>query len=128
MPRTPKKPSYVIVTHLFNLLTVNILIEAINDKFDLTEPQLKSAWKRVLTSINSLGRALARKQAQKKVLEDILVRLNRAISLVLDENIVKALGMFYLIRDNLEDMVNPTQSDSDSDEEEEDSSDSDGDD
>ena len=56
------------------------------------------------------------------------MRLNRAISLVLDENIVKALGMFYLIRDNLEDMVNPTQSDSDSDEEEEDSSDSDGDD
>ena len=34
--------------------------------------------------------------------------------------------MFYLIRDNLEDMINPTQADSDSDEDEEDSSDSDG--
>ena len=46
----------------------------------------------------------------------------------MDEIIVKALGMFYLIRDNLEDMINPTQADSDSDEDEEDSSDSDGDD
>jgi hypothetical protein len=54
--------------------------------------------------------------------------LNRAISLVMDDKIDKALGMFYLIRDNLEDMVEPTQSDSDSDEDEEDSSDSDGDD
>ncbi len=93
------------------------------DKFDLTESQLKSALKRVLTSINALGRALAWKQAQKNVLEELLVRLNREISLVMDENIVKALGMFYLIRDNLEDMVNPTQCDSD--ENEEDSSDSD---
>jgi hypothetical protein len=46
----------------------------------------------------------------------------------MDEKIDKALGMFHLIRDNLEDMVKPTQTDSDSDEDEEDSSDSDGDD
>ena len=94
----------------------------------MTESQLKSAWKRVLTSINALGRALARKEAQKNVMEELIVRLNKAISLVMDDKIDKALGMFYLIRDNLEDIVKPTQTASDSDEDEEDSSDSDGDD
>jgi hypothetical protein len=94
----------------------------------LTESQFKSAWKRVLTSINALGRALARKQAQKNLLEELLVRFDKAITLVMYEKIDNALGMFYLIRDNLEDMVNPTQSDSGSDEDEEESSDSDGDD
>jgi hypothetical protein len=61
-------------------------------------------------------------------MEELIVRLNKAISLVMDDKIDKALGMFYLIRDNLEDMVKPTQTASDSDEDEEDSSDSDGDD
>jgi hypothetical protein len=55
--------------------------------------------------INAVERALARKQAQKNVLEELLVSLNRAIYLVMDEKIDKALWMSYLIRDNLEDMV-----------------------
>ena len=123
----PHLPFEFRSSYIFNFLIVNY-IEAINGKFELTESQLKSAWKRVLTSINSLGRALARKQAQKNVLEELLARLNRAIGLVMDDKIDKALGVFYLIRDNLEDMANPTQSNSDSDDDEEDSSDSDGDD
>ena len=45
----------------------------------MTDAQFNSAWKRVLTSINALGRDLARKAKKKEEIEELLVRFNKAI-------------------------------------------------
>ena len=99
--------------------------EAIRNKFTLTDAQFKSSWKRVLISINSLGRDLARKAKKKEEMEELLVKFNKAISMTKDDKIDEALEMFMIIREDLEGMVNQSQSDSDLDADEEDSSDSD---
>jgi len=99
--------------------------EAIRDRFTLTDAQFKSAWKRVLTSINALGRDLARKAKKKEEMKELLVKFNKAISMTKDDKKDEALEMVMIIREDLEGMVNQSQPDSDLDADEEDSSDSD---
>ena len=100
--------------------------EAIRDRFTMTDAQFKSSWKRVLISINSLGRDLARKAKKKAEMEELLVKFNTAISMTKDDQIDEALEMFMIIREDLEGMLNQSQPDSDLDDSsEEDSSDSD---
>jgi len=78
-----------------------------------------------LLSINSLGRTLAQKAKKKAEMEELLVSLNKAISLTRDAKIDKALKILMVIREDLEAMANLSEPDSDFDGDEEDSSDSD---
>ena len=91
---------------------------------------MKSAWKRALRSVNSMGRAMVHKNNKAGKIKNILEHIDSALSLANGDNMRKAMDMFMAVREDIEAMQvqsrNETESDSsDSDEDSDESGDDD---